>query len=102
MADGKRGHYFKHAQQAAAHAPRSSPMGAGDDERRRQKKCQQEQEMVRAFRDVPHAEAEETEEADRAHAETKVDPTVCVSRLCNATFLLIIQLIERLLFIALL
>src|SRR5579863_9103869 len=102
MADGKCGHYFKHAEQAATHSRRSSPAGAGDDERRRQKKCQQEQEMVCAFRDVPHAEAEETEEANRAYAETKVGPSICVSRLCNATCLLIVQLIERLLVIALL
>ena len=56
--------------------------------------------MVCAFRDVPHAEAEQTEEANRAYAETKVGPSICVSRLCNATCLLIVQLIERLLFIA--
>ena len=73
MPDRKRCYTFTNLQQAATRASESNPTRTSREQRCGQKQRQQEQKMIRAFGDVPHAEAEYAREADRAHPSAKVD-----------------------------
>ena len=99
MPESECGHNFEDAEHAASHVRESGPAGTNHDERRRQKKYQQEEKVIRAFGDVPHAETEDADETERTERAAEVCPPLAKGRARSTASLHIIQLVERLPFI---